>query len=406
MSTFVYHAFGPNGSGKQGEIQALDRSAAMAALAKESLTVVSLKEKTDGGRRSLSTGLFFGRVSALDRILLTSHLASIIRAGVSLSEAIDILIYNNQKRPALRKVLEEAKRSLEEGRPLSSAFEAHPEYFPPLFVGLLKVGEASGTLEETLQSLETQLFKDYELTRKVRAAMIYPAILLAASGGIIVLLLTFVLPRLAASFGDANMRLPFITRVLVDASNALAANRFLSIGVFVLVIVSVSWFFGNPAGKRLLAMILSRLPISDELVRQLALVRFSRTLKNLIKSGIPLVQGFDIVAVSVGNDDYRAEISAMREELRKGLSLADGFRKREQYFPRLVTSLVSVGEKTGTLEKSLDTISVFYEKEAERTLNALVTLLEPLLLIIMGFVVGGIAVAVLLPIYQMIGQLH
>ncbi|MBI4458176.1 type II secretion system F family protein [Candidatus Uhrbacteria bacterium] len=406
MPTFIYHALDPDGSGKQGEIQASDRKAAMAALAKDGLTVISLREKKAGGSRVFQTGRVFGRVTALDRILLTSHLASIITAGVSLSEAIDILIYNNQKRPALRKVLEEARRSLEEGRPLSSAFEAHPEHFSPLFVGLLKVGEASGTLEETLQSLEGQLFRDYELTRKVRAATMYPAVLLAASGGIIVLLLTFVLPRLAASFGDSNLRLPFVTRVLVDASNALAANKLLSIGAFVLAAAAALWFFGNPTGKRYLARMLSRLPISKELVRQLALARFARTLKNLIKSGVPLVQGFDIVAVSVGNEDYRAEISDMREELRKGLSLAEGFRKREHYFPRLVTSLVSVGEKTGTLEKSLDTISVFYEKEAERTLNSLVTLLEPLLLLIMGFVVGTIAISVLLPIYQMISQVR
>ena len=151
---------------------------------------------------------------------------------------------------------------------------------------------------------------------------------------------------------------------------------------------------------------LHHVPISRSLLKQLALARFSRTLKNLIKSGISLIEGLDIVSTAVGDERYRFEIVSMREEIRKGFSLSDVFRKREEYFPHLVTSLIAVGERTGSLERSLDTITLFYEEEVDNSLKNLVTLLEPLLLLFMGLIVGGIAISVLLPLYQLIGQVR
>lgn len=407
MANFLYNALDAHGASHHGELQARDRKAAADSLSRGGLTVVSLKEKDSVERESgFFSSIFSGSITPLDRILLTRHLSAIVRAGISLGEAIDILIYNSQKRPLLTKLLEEAKRNLEEGHPLSAVFAAYPEHFPPVFVGLIKAGEASGTLDTTLENLGNQLLRDYELMRKVRSAMVYPAILLVASMGIIMLLLTFVLPRLAATFGQSNIKLPLITQTIVNVSAFLASQKTLTMLVFLGSISGAFIFLRKPAGKRFALSIFAHLPISKDLIKGLALARFSRTLKNLIKSGVSLMDGLDIVAASAGNDAYSQEFLAMREELKKGVSFADTFRKREDYFPRLVGSLIAIGERTGSLENSLDIIAGFYDEEVDRTLHTLVTLLEPLLLLIMGLVVGGIALSVLLPIYQMVGSIR
>ena len=236
--------------------------------------------------------------------------------------------------------------------------------------------------------------------------MVYPAILLFASTGVIMILLTFVLPRLTKSFEKSGLALPIFTQVLIAVSSFLASHK---IGVLVILIAIISFLFvflRKPLGKRIAFNILHHAPISRSLLKQLALARFSRTLKNLIKSGIPLVEGLHIVSTAVGDERYRLEIISMQEEIRRGFSLSDIFKKREEYFPNLVTSLIAVGERTGSLERSLETIAAFYEEEVDRSLKSLVTFLEPLLLLFMGLIVGGIAISVLLPIYQLIGQVR
>lgn len=406
MAIFLYTVINKKGLTRQGEVQARDRHTAQETLIKEGLAVISLKEKGDISRTLVSRLAPFSRISALDRILLTKHLSSIIHAGIPLGEAIDILIFDNQKRSLLRNILEEAKRNLQEGHPLSSVFALYPEHFSVIFVGLVRAGEVSGTLEETLKNLGDQLMRDYDLTRKVRSAMVYPAILLGASIGIIILILTFVLPRLAVSFGQANIQLPLLTSLIIKMSFLLSAHKFLTIVTSVIFFGFWIWFLRKPAGKRFVVIMVNHLPIARDLFQRLALARFARTLKNLIKSGISLIEALEIVSVSVGDESYRREFIQIREELRKGISLTDTFRKREKFFPRLVGSLITVGERTGSLENSLETIAGFYDEEVDRTLRTLVTLLEPLLLLIMGLVIGGIALSVLLPIYQLIGQVR
>ena len=235
MATYAYNAIDEKGKPRYGEMQASGKKNVIDALVRERLTVISVKEKISAKSNSASLFSFLGRITSLDRILLVRHLASIVRAGVPLGEAIDILIYDNEKRPRLRKILEEAKKNLQEGHPLSTVFEAHPEYFPPVFIGLVRAGEASGTLEDTLENLGNQLLRDYDLKKKVRAAMVYPAILLFASTGVILILLIFVLPRLTKSFEKSDVHLPFFTQLLVAVSSFLALHA-ISVLVFLILL--------------------------------------------------------------------------------------------------------------------------------------------------------------------------
>ena len=229
---------------------------------------------------------------------------------------------------------------------------------------------------------------------------------MAASAGVVVLLLTFLLPRLANVFAGTRTQLPLITRFFVGLSNILSAFPLLTLGIFLALVVSAVFMLRSRKGRAAFVIILHRLPVSRILMRELALARLTRTLNNLLKSGVGALEAFDIAAQSVGDSVYRREVMGIREDAKKGLSISDSIRAREKHFPRMFISMISVGEKTGTMGKSLETLAAFYDEEADRTLKNLVGILEPALLLVMGFVVGGVALSVLLPIYQLVGNLR
>ena len=241
MSSYFYSGIDEKGRPRHGEMQASDKKSVVDALAREGLTVISVKEKITVKGNSSSLFSFFSRISPLDKILLARHLSAIVRAGVPLGEAIDILIRSNEKRPRVTKILEEAKKNLQEGHPLSTVFSSHPEYFPPVFTGLVKAGEASGTLEDALENLGNQLMRDYDLRKKVYGAMVYPAILLVASTGVILILLTFVLPRLTKSFERSALQLPFFTKALIAISDFLVLHKIGALAFLVFIISFSVW---------------------------------------------------------------------------------------------------------------------------------------------------------------------
>jgi type II secretory pathway component PulF len=407
MSLFIYTALDSNGRRKTGEIQTPDKAGALARLSREKLTPLTLEEKKTGtaGLGLGSTFSFRKNISPVEKIMLTRHLATVVKAGLSFREALEILS-EDSKNPFLKQVLFDARTVIERGQQLSTAFEMYPKHFSPVFVGLIRAGEKSGTLESALSTLGAQISRDYELMKKVRAALVYPAILLAASVGVVVLLLTFLLPRLIRVFESSVADLPWITRVLVDVSHALSARPLVTVFAFLALLISFFFIVKSARGRTLAVGALGKFPLAGDIVHKLALARFSRTLHHLFKSGIGAMEGLEIAAESVGNSVYKDAILEVREEVRKGGTLASAFAEREKLFPRLFISMMRVGEQTGTLESSLATVADFYDEEVDRLLKTLVSLLEPALLLIMGIVVGGIALSVLLPIYQLMTNLR
>lgn len=405
MPLFVYKALNKFGAEENGEVQALNRRAAIEYLQRNNFTPTYLEEKGKVSRSRFSQFelLTERKISALDKVFLTRHLAAILKSGIDLREALEIL-EGDIANPMTKKILRDAKKNLERGQPLSSTFENYEKHFSPVFVGLIKAGEASGTLEETLERIGEQLEKEYDLKKKVQSAMIYPLILMGASSLIIILLLTFVMPRLIKALTQAKMKLPLITRFFIEVSKILSASPAITIILFFGIIISAILFFKSVKGKEILFLILERLPVSRELIKKLALARFSTTLRNLLRSGVPALEAFDITAKTIGNKRYEKALSEIKEELKKGSPLFEVFRKRENLFPHLVVSVIGVGERTGTLEQSLSVITNYYNEEVERLLKNLITLLEPLLLIIMGFIIAGIALSILLPIYQLVSS--
>lgn len=401
MAIFIYEAVNKKGQVSRGEINAVNQEEVVANLLKKRLTPVVIEDKREL-KHQLNTALF-ERFTSLDRIIIIRNLSATLRAGLSLNEALDILIADASKQ-VIADFLTAAKVNVLNGQQLSKTFEQHPKLFSPIIIGMIKAGEISGQLDKTLNELSQHMIKEHNLVKKVKSALAYPAILLVASIGIVVLLLVFVLPRLTKTFAQSKVDLPIITKILVKLSEIITFNFYLDFGFLVLVFWFFSYFRKTNIGHRFFARLLFFFPASRNLVKKIVLVRLTRTLSSLIASALPISESLELTASAVGNEYYARAVLAANEAIRSGMQLSESFRKYPKLFPRFLTSLVAVGEKTGTLEEVLKTFADFYEEEADGALKDLTTFLEPVMLLIMGLIVGLIAVSILMPIYQLVGN--
>lgn len=403
MPIYIYEATDKDGAIKKGERTATSREAIVEFLERDALIPISILEKGEtAGGRGLQFALFES-VNVVDRMVLSRNLAAMIRAGISLAESLDILLADAAK-DIMRTILTTAKTNLQNGQPLSVTFSQYKKHFPPVFIGLLRVGEISGQLDRILDELSKFMAKEHNLTRKVRAALAYPAILLIASFLVVTLLITFILPRLAKTFEQSGAQLPLITRVLVKISDIVTYSVTLDLVLLAGLIVGVILLRRTAMGKKFFLGLALKTPVVNDLVKKVALVRFARTLGNLVGSGISILESLDLAAESAGNEYYRRAILAAKEQVRGGVPLAQTFGAHSDLFPKLFISMLLVGEKTGTLDDILKTLADFYEEEVDDALKNLVTFIEPLLLLFMGLIVGVIAISILMPIYQLVGK--
>lgn len=404
MSTFIYEAYDRHGGVIRGEYEGVKKDEVVDYLVKRDLTPVSVEELTARGRGGtlLSISLF-EHIAPVDVMFLVRNLATTIKAGLSIVESLDILIADTEKR-VMKKVLQETQAMVKNGQPLSKGFESYAHAFPPIFMGMLKAGEISGGLDRVLAELSRYLSKEYALRSKVRSALMYPLILLIASVGVLVLLLIFVLPRLSKAFLTSGVKLPWVTKFFLSISNALTWSFIFD----AVVIGGLIWFFlyfrKTPRGKKTFFWIISRLPVARDVVKKVALVRFSRTLGNLIGSGLSAVESLELSADSLGNEVYTIAIHKAVDEIKSGKSISEALGKYPELFPRLLLSMVVVGERTGSLQEILISYADFSEEEVDNKLKDLTAVLEPVLLLIMGLVVGAIAFSIILPIYQLVGH--
>ncbi|HEV8601228.1 MAG TPA: type II secretion system F family protein [Patescibacteria group bacterium] len=402
MSIYLYEATHSDGTAVRGELEADSEQTIIDYLSRRSLIPVKIEEKGVVKTGVFSKGLF-EKITTPDRILLVRNLGTSIRAGLSITEALDILIADNSKK-LMKDILEQAKINVQNGHPLSATFLSYKQYFPSIFVGMIKAGEAYGHLDDSLDQLGRQLTKDYNVERKIKSAMTYPMILLVGSAGAVTLLLGFVLPRLAKTFKQSGVKLPFITQTFVNIGSALSY----SITLDLIVIVFLVWFFirfrKTNTGRKLFSWFSFHMPVIKEMVKKASLVRFTRSLGNLIASGIPITEALNLSAESVGNDRYKKAIMESKRQIIGGVPFSKTFEDYPELFPKFLTSLMLVGEKTGTLENILKVFSDFYEEELDNALKDLATYIEPILLLIMGLIVGAIAFSILLPIYQLVGK--
>jgi type II secretory pathway component PulF len=406
MSLFIYEASNEDGKIITGEINALNDEEAVAVLSQKRL--IPIKVELKNGPAGLSVLPFtsqtiFESFSFQDKIILIRNLAATIKSGLSLNEALDILIADTNKK-VVRSFLVEAQTCIQNGQPLSRAFENNIRYFSPLFVGMIKAGEASGRLDEALEELSRHLSREYKLIKKVKSALAYPLILIITSIGIVILMLVFVLPKLSKTFAQNNIKLPLLTRILVDISNFLTWSVWLDALFIGLIIGFIFYLKKTSLGKKIVSYLVFKIPVAKTLVKKIILVRFARTLGGLIDGSLSISEALDLSSKAIGNDIYEKSLVRVASDMKNGIPLSQALRKSEELFPKILISLVGVGEKTGTLGQVLKNFADFYEDDVDDALKDLTTFLEPALLLFMGLTVGMIALAILMPVYQMVGS--
>lgn len=401
MSTYIYEAYNKDNQIINGEYEASSNQEVMEYLTKRDLTPVSIH--TASKSKNILSLELFNSISSVDIVFFVRNLATTIKAGLSVIESLDIFI-KDAKNKLMKKILQEVKAKIQNGQALSSSFSSYKDLFPPIFSGMIKAGEVSGKLDKTLTELARYLSKEYTLKSKIKTALTYPIILLVASTVVVTLMLIFVIPKLAQSFITSGVTLPWITKVFLFISKILTWNLVADLIIVVGAILFFLYFRSTKAGKKFFFFVLSHTPVAKELIKKVALVRFSNTFGNLIGSGLSVTDSLSISSESINNQSYTRAIDKAIEDIKNGISVSESLGKYPSLFPNLLISLIAVGERTSSLQEILVTFSSFYEEEVDNTLKELTSVLEPVLLIIMGLMIGAIAVSIILPIYQLVGH--
>lgn len=400
---FHYIASQPTGKIIEGDFEAEGSAEVLEYLAGQGLRPISIK--IIKGAKDINKRFTFRKgINMEDKVFLTKYLSLMLKVGTDLLKAIDILIMDLEK-PSVKALLMEIRGALEKGRPFYSTFVKYQRHFSPVFVNLIKAGEASGNLEKVFSDLSVSLEKDQSLQRKIKSALTYPAILLMASFGILIVLVSFAVPKIAAVFSSVKATPPLFSRIVISAG--LFISDYIWIVLIFLIVAGVSlWYlFARTAfGKQFLYQFAIKIPVIKGVLNQIALQRFASTFSSLLKSGLPILDALEITAQTVGLPEMKNSLLRIsREGISKGLTVGEAFR-RESVFPSVVVNLMAISEKAGHIEDILGTLSDFYSGEIESNIKTMVSFLEPVLLIGIGVIIGTIAIAIIVPIYQLIGQ--
>jgi len=341
-------------------------------------------------------------VPLTQKVFFTENLKVMIHAGLSMSEALNTLGLQAESK-SFRKIILAVKRDVEAGRSLSAGLSRFPKSFPDIYRSMIEVGEMSGTLENVMEELTMQMKKDYKLRSKVKGAMTYPIVILVAMLGITTGLLVFVLPKLLGifkEFGD-TVKLPLATRILITISDFVQNNGLLTAAAIIITVAGTSYFSSTAVGKRFFHFIFLHGPIIGPITKKVNLARFSRTISGLLRTDIPVVKSFDITSHVVRNVYYRQAILDSAESIKKGATIAESLALSGGIFPPLVVQMVLVGERSGTVDDLLADIADFYEQQVDNVLDNMSSIIEPVLILVLAFMVGGVALAVITPMYAL-----
>lgn len=401
---FTYTATTKEGKTISGDMEANTTADVLVYLGSKGLKPVTV-ERAGEGAAAVSARKFFGQpITVSDQIFLTRYLGLMLKVGVDLFRVIDILTADFDK-PAMKAFLLELKSGLEKGQPFYLAFARYPNYFSPVFVNLVKAGELSGNLDFVFDNLSASLEREQSLRNRIRAALVYPVVLLALATAILFFLVTFALPKIANVFLNTGAEPPLFSRVVFTAGLFLADYAWFFLVAIVLLVGGGVLFFAKTAmGRNAFYGILARLPVFKTVFHKIALQQFSSTLSVLMRSGLPILESLRIVRDVVRFPPMKGALGRIADEgIAKGVGMGEAFR-REAAFPLVVSNLISVSEKAGHTSEVLDTLSKFYDSEVDAALKTLVSLVEPIMLLLIGGIVGLIALAIIIPIYQLVGQ--
>lgn len=350
------------------------------------------------------SGGLFGRISLMERAIFTQNLYIMTRGGIPLAQALATLSIQTKNR-RFKIVLQVLQQQIERGQSFSKALSFFPRYFSEVYVSMVAAGESSGKLENVLQELTMQLKKQRILIGKVRGALFYPSIVLVSMVAMGTVMFVFVIPKITDIYKETGATLPLPTRILIGTSTFLLGNGiFVLLGLLAIGVV-LQRFLRTTSGKKLSHGILLRLPVFGTIIKKINLARFARTLHSLLQTDIPIVQSFQIIERTLGNIHYRLAMSEASQLLKKGVSVVEALQKRPALFPPMVSQMLTVGEQSGTLDELANEIANFYEEDIDETMANFSSVIEPILLLILGVGVAGMALAILLPMYSLTDQI-
>jgi type IV pilus assembly protein PilC len=369
-------------------------------LRRQQITITKMSEK--GKEFNLPT--FGSGVSSKELAIFTRQFSVMIDAGLPLVQCLEILA-GQQENKTFQKVLIGVRGSVEGGATLSASMKQYPKVFDLLYSNMVEAGETGGILDTILQRLSTYIEKNVKLKRAVKSALVYPVGVMTVAVSVIVLLLWKVVPIFATLFVGLGVDLPLATKIVIGLSNFVGSIFGLLILVAIVgIIIGLKVWYGTSQGRYILDATLLRMPLIGMLMRKIAVARFTRTLGTLISSGVPILEGLDITARTAGNAVVEKCLFSVRKSLEAGRTLTEPLKETE-VFPGMVTQMIGVGEQTGAMDAMLQKIADFYEEEVDASVKDLLTALEPIMIVFLGVVVGGVVISMYLPLFSLIGQL-
>ncbi len=401
MPEFSYIARDKSGVIQKSIIQAINERAVADSLRAEGLTPTVIKPV----QKSFDLDYLINQVrpiKLLDKIIFIKNLGVMIRSGLPVSKGLKILTTQTVN-PRFAKIVGEIARMVESGTSLADSMSRYPNVFSPIFINMVRVGEASGELDKNLSYLSEQMQRDYDLVSKARGAMTYPIVIIIALSLVGFLMFTFVLPKLTETFKDFNTQLPIMTRVVMGLVDVFARFGILIFFGALSLVGAFLYWRRTEGGKKILHKVVFYIPIISKIVVQINLARFLRVFASLIRSGMPIVEALDISSHVVGNIYYQKIIAEAGSKVKIGSPLTATFEKEPKLFSNLVVQMMEVGEESGTTDQVLTEVANFYEQEVDQTMKNLSSILEPVIMMVIGGVVGFLAVALISPIYN-IGQ--
>ena len=399
MTVYVWEGKSSQGGQQKGSVEAANEAAARLLLRKQNIQLGRIKEKPKDILANIA--LLQPKVTAKDLVLFTRQLSTMVDAGLPLIQGLEILA-NQEPNKTFQKILLQIKTDVEAGATFADALKKHPKVFDNLYTSLVAAGELGGVLDTILQRLATYIEKNEKLKAKVKSALVYPVTILIIAAVVVIVMLVFVIPVFQEMFSSLGGQLPALTQGVVDLSAFLRRNFLYLIAIVVGIVVAFNRIRATDKGEYFFDRLALKLPIFGLLLRKVAVAKITRTLGTMLTSGVPILDGLDIVAKTAGNRIVEEAIMATKASISEGKTIAEPLSK-SGVFPSMVCQMVSVGESTGALDAMLIKIADFYDDEVDAAVEALTSLIEPFMMVFLGGTVGTMLAAMYLPIFKMAG---
>lgn len=397
MATYKYKAISQNNQKISGMVEAPNENLAIEILKDKELRILSLTETSSAKKLSeISIG---GRIKPKEIVVFSRQFAVLISSGIPLVQSLRLLV-SQTNNPKFKSAISEIGDEIDGGARLSNVLAKRPKIFSNFYVNVVRAGETSGKLDESLEYLANELEKDYDMMGKIKGAMVYPVFVLSGLLGVGIMMMIFVVPQLTAILTETGVELPIATKILIAASGFLKNYWWFAILLIVGLVVGIKLIVNMPLGKKAIDNIVLRLPIFGKLFRSIFLLRFTRSLQTLLVGGVSISKGLDITAEVVSNDVYRNIILNIKKNVEDGKPMTSAL-ENTKVVPEMVAQMIGIGEKTGKLDKMLESITSFFSREVDSMVANLMTLMEPIIMVVMGVAVGVMVAAIIMPMYSM-----